>query len=518
MNAPHQTIIAVSLGFALAIWHSVPTLALEPPGEGEIKSALDAELPPYWSIDSVGISASVNDGDEVSPRYRQRFVANAMPNEELYLSLVDNPAIGPFTVVVSTRTTTQVHKLYGISISVPSRGNWSTELVMENSVERLGMPRSLFSGSVVVAGSAQADQAAADLLKARELIKTVAEGIARASVNAEAMQRLAAEETEALESANRQRLEALKERYEQERATIAAAADRERRELEESSRQRLEALKAKLMEESAAIETLTAATERERTRLVEEHQRRLDALKSKYERERAAVTASAETLDAVSEAEAETAAHRRLVSALAALTEERNRATEIGEQAIAAEMRQRTARYDALLAALGSDNVSQRHATFDLALASGDEHVRATAISEAMKSGDDGLQAKALAELIVSSPRIGVTILDAKGKATGNQLFEIVSVDSKDLTFSGKYFQPLGHDPDKPNGSGSVQRNRISLAGTWKHRANDGTQHTCTVSAEVDKEGIVSGTITCGDGKHFNAGIGDFTAKAVINL
>ena len=168
MNRPRQTIIAVSLGFALAIGHSVPTLALEPPGEPEIKSALEAELLPYWSIDSVGIFASVNDGDEVSPRYRQRFVANAVPNEELYLRAEDDGSIGPFAVLVTTRTTTQVHKLYGIATSVLALGKWSTELVMENSVEGLGMPRSLFSGSVVVAGSAQADQAASDLLEARE--------------------------------------------------------------------------------------------------------------------------------------------------------------------------------------------------------------------------------------------------------------------------------------------------------------------------------------------------------------
>ena len=405
MNKSHPTILGVSLGFVLAFWMQIPAFALDPPGDIQLTSALGAELPAYWSIDSVEISASVNDGDEVSPRYRQRFVANAIPKEELYLPATDNESIGPFAVLITTRTTTQPHKLYGIATSVLALGKWSTELVMENSVQGLGMPRSLFSGSVVVAGTAQADQIVADLLKAQEIMKTVTEGLARASVSAEALQQLSAEEMEALEAANRQRLEALKERYNQERATIATAADRERRELETIGRQRLEALRAKLNEESAAIEMMAAAADRDRNLLVEENRRRLNALKARYEQERAAVAASAETLKAVREAEAEAAAHEKLVSALEALAAERKQATEIAEQVVAAELREKTARYDALLTALRSESISQRNATFDLAVESDDEHLRTTAIDEAMKSEDDGLQAKGLAALIAKSPQ-----------------------------------------------------------------------------------------------------------------
>ena len=507
MNKRGQTILGMTLGIVFSMLVQMPAFALEPPDAFQIQSTLGVELPAYWKIDSVEIAASANDGDEVSPRYRQRFAATAMPKEDLFLPAVNNGSIGPFSVLVTARAATQAHKLYGIATSVLVLGKWSTELVMENSVEGLGMPRSLFTGSVVVAGSAEADQAAASILKARELIKTVAEGIARASVNAETLHELAAEETVALETANRKRLEALKEKYEQERATMAAAADRERRELEVSSRQRLDALKAKLKEESAAIDTMTAAADRERKRLVDENQRRLDALEAKYEQERAAVTASAETLQAVSETEAETAAHKRLVSALAALTEERKRATEIAEQAVTAEMKERTARYDALLAALGSDNISQRNATFDLALASGDEHLKTTAIAEAMKSGDDGLQAKALAALIAKAPRIGITILGEKGQPSGNQLFEITSLNVETLTFSGKYFTLSGEDPKETNGTGSVQRDRLSLSGRWRH--GSGSRFNCTVNAEVNDKGVLSGSISCGR---------DFTGEVTVNL
>jgi len=494
MRMVRQTVLAVLLGMLFALGMQMPTSALEPPNDVQISATLAKELPVYWIIDSVEILASVNEGDEVSPRYRQRFVASAVPKEELYLPAADNGCIGPFTVLVSARKTTQSYRLFGIATSILALGKWSTKLQMENSVQGLGLPSSLHAGSVVVAASAEADEAAKDLLKARELMKTVAEGIARASVSAEALQRLAAEETKALEAANRQRLAALKDKYEKERTTIAVTADRARMELETTNRRRLEALRAKLKEEIAAIETMTAAAQRERTRLIEENQSWLDRLKAKYELELAAVTAGAETLKAVSKAEAETEAQKKLVAALNTLTEAKKQAAEIATQAVAAEMKEKTARYDALLAALRSDSISQRNATFDLALASDDEHLKSTAIAEAMKSGDDGLQAKALAALIAKSPRIGITIRAKEGD--GNQLFEITSFDEKNLTFSGKYFTPMGVDPEKPNGTGSVQRDRLSLSGRWRERMH-GVSFNCTVNAEVNANGALAGTISC---------------------
>ena len=132
------------------------------------------------------------------------------------------------------------------------------------------------------------------------------------------------------------------------------------------------ALKAKLGEESAAVGAMAAAAEGERSQLLEENRQRLEALKARYEQERAVVTATAETLKATIEAEAETEAHWNLVAALATLAEEKKRAAEIAEQVVAAEMKVRTARYDALLVALRSEEISQKNAVFDLALASDD--------------------------------------------------------------------------------------------------------------------------------------------------
>ena len=152
-------VLASSL--CLVLWMQMPVQAQEAPGRIEITSALSAELPAYWSIELVDIAASVNDGDEVTPRYRQRFAADVVPGEDLYAAAPGNQAIGPFNVVVATRTTAEPHKLYGIASPTLALGQWVTEVVLENSVDGLGVPRSLFDGPVVVAGSDQAGQVGA---------------------------------------------------------------------------------------------------------------------------------------------------------------------------------------------------------------------------------------------------------------------------------------------------------------------------------------------------------------------
>ena len=451
----------------------------EPSADGAIAPALAIELPPFWMVESVEISASVNDGDEVTPQFRQRFVANVVPREELYLLPTGTDFIGPFFVLIPTVDTTQTRKLYGIATSTLKLGGWSTDLEMENTVDALGLPRSLWDGPVVIAGSAEADKVAGDILSAMEIAKTVEEGWARAAVNEEALRRLAAEEAEALKVANQQRLDALAARYEQERqlALEEAAA------LASANKKRLDALNKQYEQELAQIER--------------SNRMRLDALQAAYDEEREGIAADAETRLALSEAKAETAANKELVAALAELTEERERAAEIAEQAVAAEVKTRTVRYDAILTALQSENTSQRNATFDLAIASGDEHLEATAIDVAMKSGDDGLQAKALAALVRKGPRIGITLLESKGSHVGNQFFEITSVD-QDLKFVGKYLTPRGRDPKEPNGTGSVVRDRLSISGQFtENREGLPVRFNCAVNAEVDDKGVLMGTVSC---------------------
>ena len=124
-----------------------------------------------------------------------------------------------------------------------------------------------------------------------------------------------------------------------------------------------------------------------------------------------------------------------------------------------------------------------------------------------MKSGDDGLQAKALAALIAKSPRIGITVRAEKGESAFTQLFEITTLNEQTKTFSGKYFTQTGVDPEKPNGTGSVQRDRLSLTGRWRTGAD--SRFNCTVNAQVDSKGTLTGSISCGK---------KFVGLATVNL
>ena len=108
MDKPRRTILGVALGMVRGFYMQIPAVALEPPGEVQIASALGSELPSYWTIDFVEVSASVSDGEEVSPPHRQRLTASAVPKEELYLPAANNGSIGPFAVLITARTT--VHR------------------------------------------------------------------------------------------------------------------------------------------------------------------------------------------------------------------------------------------------------------------------------------------------------------------------------------------------------------------------------------------------------------------------
>ena len=152
--------------FSLALGWTMPAGARDAPGEAEIALALRFELPAYWSVESVDILASVNDGDAVQPHYRSRFMAEAVTGDDLYVQ-DGNRRIGPFAVLIPTGTAGDVHKLYGIAISTLWLDAWRTELVMENSVEARGQPRWSFAEPAVVAGTEQAERAAAEFRNAQ---------------------------------------------------------------------------------------------------------------------------------------------------------------------------------------------------------------------------------------------------------------------------------------------------------------------------------------------------------------
>ena len=282
------------VAFAVLVWPAAIAFSQEAPGESQIQKALVLELPPWWSVERVEIQAAVNDGDAVEPLWRQRFVAEAVPAEALYAQATDDEAVAPFRVLIPTRSGTVPTKLYGISRSRLERGEWITELDLENTVVEAGLPASFFDGPVVVANTEQASQVAASLAQAREFANTVREIRSRESIDSDALARLSEETAAALDAANLRRQQALRERYEAERNALAGAAEAERAILVEENRARLEALKASLAEERAGIEGMAAEAEAERAGLLARSQESLDALEAQYEAERAALLAAGE--------------------------------------------------------------------------------------------------------------------------------------------------------------------------------------------------------------------------------
>ncbi|MXW85819.1 MAG: hypothetical protein F4103_04260 [Boseongicola sp. SB0673_bin_14] len=282
------------LALLLACAKPLPALASDPPDESGLNAAVSAMLPAYWSVESVEIVSSENQGDEVSPRFRQRFVANARPDEDLFLPVPGDGRIGPFAVLITTSPASQVRKLYGTATSVVELGELSTRIELENTVLGVGLPRSLYAGPVVVAGAAHTDEVVDQFLDLHVLSKTVAESVARSAANADALEELAAEERAALESLNRNRLSALRESHEQEIQLIAAAADRERKEIVAENQARMAALKAELQAESEAIERKKDALGQERQLLVDDSRRLMDELAEKVRSDNAAFAEFAE--------------------------------------------------------------------------------------------------------------------------------------------------------------------------------------------------------------------------------
>ena len=273
-------------------WPSPFALAQEPPGEAKIGAALEPELPAWWSVKKVEVRASVNEGDPVEPRWSQHFLADAAPGETLYVS--GGETVGPFEVLIRTRAAAEAYRLYGVARSKLKLGDWVTEVGLENSVDGLGKPFSLFEGPALVAGSGKAERAAASLVVARELGRTVAEGIAEAIVDTSNLGRVAEEAAAALATASRERKDALRARYEEERAALAAAGERERAKVDQAHRSRLEALRAAMDEVTREIAATPAATEAESAALAARNRVRLDALETKYSEERAALAVAGE--------------------------------------------------------------------------------------------------------------------------------------------------------------------------------------------------------------------------------
>ena len=437
---------------AVTAWTGGVAAGGDAPGEEDIAMAVGMSLPAYWSIEDVEIQATVNDGDAINPKFRQRFVANAVPREKLYSEPSRNSDWKPYILLIETRTPQQNHKLYGVASATLVRGKWNLDLRMENGTDGLGKPIAMYSSPAIVIGSEDAQRAIGNLDAVRTLDRTLAEQAIRIEADAAILQAAADEELELLRKENRRRLQAIADRYEQERAAI------------EASQETLVAI-AEAEAEIASLDILMGVTEKlsQKRELVREQQKKM---------------LDKEIEDASSQRDA-------LLAAI--------RSEDAGE---------RRTSFDVMFA-----SSEEKLTTMALkgAFESGDESLRIHAIEVAMNSGVELFQEMGLKAWIAGLPTIILTVYDFGGtKFQGTLIFEVLAV-GKDRRFTGKlhlqdvkWFQQGGYSVSKRiDGTGLVNQNRISLQGVFFITDEAKTERYCKGELGPSENAFLAGYIDC---------------------
>ena len=192
--------------------------AQEAPGPGDIGRAIREQVPSFWTVDEVRITASVNLGDPVEPNVKQRFEAVATPAVDLFVP--DNSATGPFAPflpLLPTAAGGSHRTLYGIATSTYRAGAWTVQAVLENPVGDLGRPADLFSQPTIVRGS-EAEKALAERLRT-DIVAGARTALEAALAKTRAAQ---AKATEQLEAAQRSRLAELRRAQAEQVAVLEA--------------------------------------------------------------------------------------------------------------------------------------------------------------------------------------------------------------------------------------------------------------------------------------------------------
>lgn len=431
-----------------------PVSADDAPSAAHIGTALSGDLPTWWQVSGVEIHASVNDGDEITPRYRQRFTADVTAREELYRRVDE---IAPFTVIAPSAAAGAEHRLYGVAASVLELGQWSTEISLENSVAGLGMPRPMFAAPAVIAGSEDSQAAVDSFMLGREIAKTLAERSAAAAASAEMLAALheqaAAQERELIAEIHRRRAAAIKARIEADFGELDSAVDR----------------------------------------LIADNRDTLAELEVLSKQRIAAAEARAETLLAIAETEKEIAAQDDLAAALEELSAKIERTSELETAGMTARIAAEKKRFDTLRTGLASEDPSERIAAFEQALASGDENLRGIALTAAFRSGDDDLEGAALAAFIAGLPVFTLTVSE-----TGNNEMPVYQQSLRVLNaegsgFTGELTTSLWRETGKVKGT--VQGDALFFNAFFKNNIGQGRY---TWSARINgAEGALRGPVEC---------------------
>jgi hypothetical protein len=325
--------LSVMLGFAFGATPVLAQNGQQGPDANELAQRLAMELPTYWEVASVTITAEVNDGDAIQPRYRQRFHAVVSPRTDLFLPVgepADQALPIPLFRVRPTFSAKAERTVYGTTRAELAAGTWRIAIALESTVTEMGQPMDLFPLGTIVAGS---EEETAAIAAARENIlrsagADVTEKLAemqqllqlestqfraRQREELEALQRQQAEELRRTREEHTSSLEAMKVMFERQRAAGVA-------ELEALQRQSAEEMRRTQQEHASSLEALKGSFERQREagmteletvqrqqaeelrRTREEHASGLEAMQVTFERQR---TAGAAELDAFQRQQAE---------------------------------------------------------------------------------------------------------------------------------------------------------------------------------------------------------------------
>lgn len=490
-----------TLAFACSLLAGT-ALAQEAPDGAALSEALAADIPPYWEVLSVDVTATVNDGDAVEPAYRQRFVATVSPRGDLY-QMMQMPGETPFGIVVETVDDEATRQLFGVARSSLSLGQLQTSVEIENPLGALGQPRDLFPVPTLVAGSEEADAKIADIAAGRQLSVAAMEAATRADARSAALEELIAEQTRLVEMEGASTLAAIRERFAREREAVEADGAARIAALEASLETERNRVQTALDAQSTLADTVESETDAMltafRERLAKQREaiersgaERLEALRAETDAAIAAVEAEAETRQAVAETEAEVAAKRALADARKELEAATVAANEADTAARRADLASRAGEYEVLRDGLASTDVQIRNAAFDRAMETGDTQLTDAAIDLAMKSGDDGLQAKALRQMAQTVNTFGINL--ENGKESYVHSF-VVNTKSKDgLAFQGTYYNSgNNYRGNRGSNRASISRDTITLEGY------------CKTVARADDNGVLRGTTSCGGDKNYNA-------------
>lgn len=131
-----------------------PTTSLPGPSAERVQSAINAEVPSGWMVDTVRVTAQINEGDAISPVIRQRFMADASATEDLFVP--SGEPVGPFTIVVRTQNAAATVALHGTLRAAFSGGVWDVDLNLENDLTAFGRPAAAIGMPILIAGTPEA--------------------------------------------------------------------------------------------------------------------------------------------------------------------------------------------------------------------------------------------------------------------------------------------------------------------------------------------------------------------------